>query len=123
MMMLTRLIIFSVISRSRRDSVGGGVVAGFVRDLQKPTRFGGGGGFIRDLQSQKPTRFGRDSRISPTPLLDLVRQSCSTGVEISRFSDIYRKELVVSTTIKLFCFATHIHQLFFSNLLQIRITT
>ena len=30
-------------SRSRRDSVGGGVVAGFFRDLQEPTRFSGGG--------------------------------------------------------------------------------
>ena len=35
-----------MISRSRRDSVGG-VVAGFVRDLQKPTRFSGGGGSSR----------------------------------------------------------------------------
>ena len=33
------------ISRSRRDSVGGGgVVAEFFRDLQEPTRFNGGGG-------------------------------------------------------------------------------
>ena len=42
-----------MISRSRRDSVGGGVVAGFFRDLQEPTRFSGGGvvaGFFRDLQ-------------------------------------------------------------------------
>ena len=43
-----------MISRSRRDSVGGGgVVAEFFRDLQEPTRFSGGGvvaGFFRDLQ-------------------------------------------------------------------------
>ena len=33
-----------MISRSRRDSVGGGVVAEFFRDLQEPTtRFSGGG--------------------------------------------------------------------------------
>ena len=32
-----------MISRSRRDSVGG-VVAEFFRDLQEPTRFSGGGG-------------------------------------------------------------------------------
>ena len=43
-----------MISRSRRDSVGGGgVVAEFFRDLQEPTRFSGGGvvaDFVRDLQ-------------------------------------------------------------------------
>ena len=35
-----------MISRSRRDSVGGGggVVAEFFRDLQEPTWFSGGGG-------------------------------------------------------------------------------
>ena len=42
-----------MISGSRRDSVGGGVVAGFFRDLQEPTRFSGGG--FRYLQ--EPTRF------------------------------------------------------------------
>ena len=39
---------------SRRDSVGGGVVAEFFRDLQGPTRFSGRGGvvagFFRHLQ-------------------------------------------------------------------------
>ena len=34
-----------MISRSRRDSVGGGgVVPEFFRDLQEPTSFSGGGG-------------------------------------------------------------------------------
>ena len=35
---------FSVISRSRPDSVGGGVVADIFRDLHKRTTFPGGGG-------------------------------------------------------------------------------
>ena len=35
---------FSVISGSRPDLVGGGVVADIFRDLQMPTRFGRGGG-------------------------------------------------------------------------------
>ena len=41
-----------MISRSRRDSVGGGVVTEFFRDLQEPTRFSGGvvAEFSRDLQ-------------------------------------------------------------------------
>ena len=46
-----------MISRSRRDSVGG-VVAEFFRDLQEPTPFSGGGvvaEFFRDLQ--EPTWF------------------------------------------------------------------
>ena len=34
---------FGVISRSRPDSVGGGVVAEIFRDLPRPTRFSGGG--------------------------------------------------------------------------------
>ena len=38
-----------MISGSRRDSVGGGVVAEFIRDLGKPTRFSGGGGSSRIL--------------------------------------------------------------------------
>ena len=54
--------------------------------------------------------------------LRLCCQSCSTGDEISRFSEILREKLVVST-MKLFCSAIHIHKLFFSNLPQIRITT
>ena len=33
-----------MISRSRRDSMGGGVVAEFFRHRQEPTRFSGGGG-------------------------------------------------------------------------------
>ena len=33
-----------MISNSRRDSVGGGVVAEFFRGLQEPTRFSVGGG-------------------------------------------------------------------------------
>ena len=33
-----------MISRNRRDSVGGGVVAEFFRDLREPTWFSGGGG-------------------------------------------------------------------------------
>ena len=33
-----------MISKSRRDSTGGGVVAEFSRDLQEPTWFSGGGG-------------------------------------------------------------------------------
>ena len=43
-----------MITKSRRDSVGG-VVAEFFRDLHEPTRFSGGGGggvvagFFRDL--------------------------------------------------------------------------
>ena len=47
-----------MISRSRRDSVGGGVVVEFFRDPQKQTRFSGGWAvaeFFRD--PQKPTRF------------------------------------------------------------------
>ena len=32
-----------MISGGRPDSVGGGVVAEFFRDLRRPTRFGGGG--------------------------------------------------------------------------------
>ena len=46
-----------MISRSRRDSVGG-VVAEFIRGLQEPTRLSGGGvvaEFIRGLQ--EPTRL------------------------------------------------------------------
>ena len=43
-----------MISRSRRDAVGGGVVAGFFRDLPKSRRGSVGGGvvagFFRDLQ-------------------------------------------------------------------------
>ena len=43
-----------MISRSRRDSVGGGgIVAEFFRDLREPTRFSGGGvvaEFFRHLQ-------------------------------------------------------------------------
>ena len=46
-----------MISGNRRDSVGGGVVPEFFRDLQQPTWFSGGGGgsdrifpFFRDLQ-------------------------------------------------------------------------
>ena len=35
---------FSVISRSRPDSVGGGVVAEIFRDLHKQNTFAGGGG-------------------------------------------------------------------------------
>ena len=35
---------------SRRDSVGGGVVAEFFRGLRKPTRFSGGGGSRRTFQ-------------------------------------------------------------------------
>ena len=42
----------------RRDSVGGGVVAEFFRDLEKPMRFSGGGGgggvvaeMFRDLKN------------------------------------------------------------------------
>ena len=48
----------------RRDPVGGGgVVAEFFRDLQKPMRFSAGGGVVaeifRDLEKPiKPTRFG-----------------------------------------------------------------
>ena len=44
---------------SRRDSVGGGVVAEFFRGLQKPTRFSGGGGLVAEFFRglQKPTRF------------------------------------------------------------------
>ena len=45
-----------MVSRSRRDSVGGGVVARFFRDLQEPTRFSGGGvvaEFFRGLQVAK----------------------------------------------------------------------
>ena len=33
-----------MIFKSRRDSVGGGVVAEFFRGLLEPTRFSGGGG-------------------------------------------------------------------------------
>ena len=47
-----------MVSKSRRYSVGGGVVAEFVRGLQKPARFSGGGvvaAFFRGLQ--KPARF------------------------------------------------------------------
>ena len=44
---------------TRFSGGGGGVVAEFFRDLQEPTRFSGGGGvvaeFFRDLQ--EPTRF------------------------------------------------------------------
>ena len=43
-----------MISKSRRDSAGGGVVAEFFGDLQEPTSFSGRGGivarFFRDLQ-------------------------------------------------------------------------
>ena len=43
-----------MISKSRRDSARGGVVAEFFRDLQVPTWFSGGGGvvagFFRDLR-------------------------------------------------------------------------
>ena len=50
-----------MISRSRRDSVGGGVVAEFVRDPQEPTRFSVGGGvaagFFRDLLQLRDTIF------------------------------------------------------------------
>ena len=54
-----------MISRSRRDSVGGGVVAEFVRDLQEPTRFSGGGGVVAEFFSylQEPTWGGGGSRI------------------------------------------------------------
>ena len=38
-----------MISRSRRDAVGG-VVAELFRHLRKPTRFGGGGGSSRNFQ-------------------------------------------------------------------------
>ena len=48
-----------MISGSRHDSVGGGVVAEIFSDLQEPTRFSGGRGvvaeFFRDLQ--EPTWF------------------------------------------------------------------
>ena len=58
-----------MISRSRRGSVGG-VVAGFFRDLQEPTRFSGGGGVVAEFfrYLQEPTRFsggGGSSRIFP----------------------------------------------------------
>ena len=36
-----------MVSKSRRDSVGGGGVAEFSRGLQKSTRFSGGGGSSR----------------------------------------------------------------------------
>ena len=44
----------------RRDSVGGGVVAEFFRDLQNPMRFSGGGGVVPEIfrALRKPTRFG-----------------------------------------------------------------
>ena len=48
-----------MISKSRRDSVGGGVVASFFRVLQKPTRQWMGGSsrsFFRVLRDQ--TTFG-----------------------------------------------------------------
>ena len=46
-----------MVSRSRRDSVGGGgVVAEFFRDLHEPTRFSGGGGSTRIF-------VGRDTHI------------------------------------------------------------
>ena len=50
---------YSGISKSRRDSVGGGGVAEFVRVLQKLTRFSGGGGVVAEFfwDLQKPTRF------------------------------------------------------------------
>ena len=35
-----------MISKSRRDSVGGEVVANIFSDLQEPTRFSGGGGVV-----------------------------------------------------------------------------
>ena len=56
-----------MISGSRRDSVGGGVVAEIFSDLRKPSRFSGGGGSSRNfLGSPEPSRFsggGGSSRI------------------------------------------------------------
>ena len=62
----------------------------------------------------------RDSQIRSTPLVDqLSRAPRETK------SPVFRKfsgKMLVVSTIKLFCFVTHIHKLFFSNLPQMRIT-
>ena len=48
-----------MISRSRRDSVGGGVVKECFRHLQMPIRFDGGGVVGECFRVlRKPTRFG-----------------------------------------------------------------
>ena len=55
-----------MISRSRRDSVGGGVVAEFFRGLPEPTRFSGGGvvaQIFRDLQEPAWFSGGGSGRI------------------------------------------------------------
>ena len=68
-----------MISRSRRDSVGGGVVAEFVRHLQKPTRFGGGGG---------------SSSIFPgSPKADAIRWGEGGVVAAAIFRDLHFREV------------------------------
>ena len=58
-----------MISRSRHDSVGGGVVAEFFSNLQELTRFSGGGVVaesFRDLQEPTWISGGGSSRIFPS---------------------------------------------------------
>ena len=68
-----------MVSEGRRDSVGGGVVAEFVRGLRRPTRFSGGGGSSRICPwSPKADAIqwggGGSSRICPwSPKADAIQ--------------------------------------------------
>ena len=55
-----------MISKSRRDSVGG-VVAECFRDLQEPTRFSGGGGSTRNFPLMGPFYIFRLSQRGAGP--------------------------------------------------------
>ena len=59
-----------MVSGSRRDSVGGGVVAEFFRGLKKPTRFSGGRGSSRIFPLKGPFYiFSLSQRGGPGPPL------------------------------------------------------